>query len=192
MKNSKFFTIPNILTLIRISLIPFLVILFFNYYTEKPYISAIIYIAAAGTDLLDGIIARRYNMMSDAGKVLDPLADKLFLNIMLLCFVIKGAGIIITSLLIINVIKEIYMVVAGMLLYKRKYIMSSKFIGKAAAFVFNVGIIIYFFIPYAAVLKTVSEIILLTGLALSLTAGIYYTVIVYRQTGGHLPPKNKL
>lgn len=191
MKKQKFLTIPNVLTLIRICLIPLLVYLFFTCYDSKPCIPAAVYIFAALTDLLDGFIAKRYNMVSDYGKVLDPLADKLFLNTMLLCFYIKQESLILTLLLIINAAKELYMITAGTLLYKRKFIMSSKFIGKAAAFVFNVGIMVYFFIPYAGVLKTVAEIILLIGLILSLSAAVYYTVTVYRQTGGKLPPKNK-
>lgn len=187
----KFFTIPNILTLIRIALIPLLVFVFFKYYDDMPYLPAIIYAAAAFTDLLDGFIAKKFNMVSDAGKVLDPIADKLFLNTMLLCFVIKGVSLIVTILLIINVIKELYLVFCGMLLYRRKFIVSSKFIGKAAAFVLNIGLIIYFFVPYGKIFLTLAESLLIMGLVLSLSAAVYYTVTVYKQTGGHLPPKEK-
>lgn len=77
MKNKSFFTIPNILTLLRIVLIPLLVFVFFEYYEQKPFLPAVIFAVAAITDLFDGFIAKRFNMISDAGKVLDPLADKL-------------------------------------------------------------------------------------------------------------------
>jgi len=189
MKKQQFFTIPNILTLIRIALIPVLVYVFFNYYNSKPFLPAVIFAAAAFTDLLDGLIAKRFNMISDIGKVLDPLADKLFLNTMLFCFVLNGASLIVTILLIINVVKELYLITAGTLLYRRKFILSSKFIGKAATFVLNMGIIVYFFIPYIAVLADISEILFLCGLILSLSAAVFYTITVYKQTGGHLPPK---
>lgn len=187
----NFYTIPNILTLIRIALIPVLVYVFFNIYNEKPYLPAIICAVAALTDLLDGFIAKKFNMTSDVGKVLDPLADKLFLNTMLLCFVIKGAGLIVTILLIVNVIKELYLIIAGTLLYKRKFIMQSKFIGKAATFVLDVGVIIYFFIPYINILKDITEILFLIGLILSISSAVYYTITVYKKIGGKLPPKQK-
>lgn len=190
MKNKSFFTIPNILTLLRIVLIPLLVFVFFEYYEQKPFLPAVIFAVAAITDLFDGFIAKRFNMISDAGKVLDPLADKLFLNTMPLCFVIKAGGLIITLLLIINVVKEIYLITAGTLLYKRKFILSSKFIGKAATFVLNLGIIFYFFVPYLKELQIVAESLFVLGLVLSLSSAVYYTVTVYKQTGGRLPPKS--
>jgi cardiolipin synthase len=185
----NFFTIPNILTLIRIALIPLLAYVFFVYYDSMPYLPAILYGAAAFTDLLDGFIAKNFNMVSNAGKVLDPIADKLFLNTMLLCFVIRGTSSIVTILLIINVIKELYLVIAGMLLYRRKFIVSSRFIGKAAAFVLNSGLIIYFFVPYEPALEIISGSLFVLGLILSLSAAVFYTVMVYKQTGGHMPPK---
>lgn len=188
--NKKFFTIPNILTLIRIALIPFFIVVFVIYFEQRPYLPAVICIIIGLTDMLDGFIAKKFNMITDAGKVLDPFADKLFLNTVLLCFVLAKGGLIITILLIINVIKEMYMIIAGTLLYKRKVIFGSKFIGKAASFVLNCGVIIYFFISYSAALETVSNILFLTGLALSLSAAVYYTVAIYKQTGGKLPPKS--
>lgn len=184
----KFFTIPNIITLVRITLIPVLVYVFFRYF-EKPYLPASIYLVIAVTDLLDGFIAKNFNMVSDAGKVLDPIADKLFLNTMLVCFMIKDGSPIITILFIVNAAKELYLVIAGSVLYSRRFIMSSKFIGKAAAFVLNVGMITWFFIPYMEALRTVCNVLFVCGLVLSLSAAVYYTIAVYKQTGGKLPPK---
>ena len=189
MMRKTFFTIPNILTLIRIALIPLLVYVFFKFYTEKPFIPAFVYIVMAFTDLLDGYIAKNYNMISDAGKVLDPLADKLFINTMLFCFVLNGAGLIITLLFIINLAKEVYFIIAATLLYRRKFIMSSKLIGKIATLVLNLGVIIYFLIPYGNIFAILADVLFLAGLILSICAGVYYTVTVYKQTGGHLPPK---
>ena len=77
MKSRKFFTIPNILTLIRISLIPVIIVVFFSF-PDKPLLPAAIFCAAAATDLIDGLIAKKFNMVSDIGKVLDPLADGCF------------------------------------------------------------------------------------------------------------------
>ena len=69
--------LPNKITLIRIAMIPVFVL--FYYLTAVPYhflISAIIFALAAFTDFLDGYIARKYNLVTDMGKFLDPIADK--------------------------------------------------------------------------------------------------------------------
>jgi len=70
--------IPNIITIIRIALLPFV---FFFYLTDfVPYsqlIAIAIFLIAAVTDFLDGMIARKYNLVSNIGKLLDPIADKM-------------------------------------------------------------------------------------------------------------------
>ncbi len=78
MKNSAL-NIPNTLSLVRVLLVPAFVatLLFTNYYTPWAYIiPTIIYILTALTDMLDGQIARKYNLVTDFGKFIDPLADK--------------------------------------------------------------------------------------------------------------------
>lgn len=68
--------VPNILTIARIIMVPF-VILF--YYLQIPYwnyYAAAIFIIASLTDMLDGMIARKYNLVSNFGKLMDPMADK--------------------------------------------------------------------------------------------------------------------
>ena len=70
--------IPNIITIIRIALLPFV---FLFYLTDlipySQYIAIAIFLVAAGTDFLDGMIARKYNLVSNIGKLLDPIADKM-------------------------------------------------------------------------------------------------------------------
>ena len=70
--------IPNIITIIRIALLP---LVFFFYLTDfvpySQYIAIAIFLVAAGTDFLDGMIARKYNLVSNIGKLLDPIADKM-------------------------------------------------------------------------------------------------------------------
>ena len=83
----RILTIPNLLSLIRILLIP----LFVWFYLRKNNIPAtvITLLASALTDALDGVIARRFNMISDFGKALDPFADKLTQFAMLCCLLIR-------------------------------------------------------------------------------------------------------
>nr|MCR5151173.1 CDP-alcohol phosphatidyltransferase family protein [Clostridiales bacterium] len=67
------FTVPNLLTVVRIILVPFFAV---EYY-HRNYLAAVIILAVSGlTDFLDGKIARKFNQVSTLGKLLDPLADK--------------------------------------------------------------------------------------------------------------------
>ena len=78
---------PNKLTILRVLLIPVFVVVFLN--EQIPYneiIAAAIFIIASLTDFFDGYLARKYNLITNFGKFLDPLADKLLVNIALICF----------------------------------------------------------------------------------------------------------
>lgn len=81
--------LPNKLTMARVILIPFFVFfLLAPYFPEYgKYISTVIFIVASLTDLLDGKIARRYNLVTNFGKFMDPLADKLLVCSALICLV---------------------------------------------------------------------------------------------------------
>jgi len=72
-------TLPNLISFFRIALIPFLVYLMTG--TDRFYsaLAALLFLLASATDYLDGYLARRHGMVSDLGKVLDPLADKLMI-----------------------------------------------------------------------------------------------------------------
>ena len=76
--------LPNKLTVLRVIMIPFFV---FFYLTGHVYIADILFIIASLTDMADGKIARKYNLVTNFGKFMDPLADKLLVAAALICFV---------------------------------------------------------------------------------------------------------
>ena len=82
-------TVPTMLTLLRIVLIPVLVLVFYLPFKWTNFAAALIFAFAAITDWLDGWIARRYNMFSAFGAFLDPVADKLMVAVALLLIVQK-------------------------------------------------------------------------------------------------------
>ena len=86
--------LPNKLTILRIIMIPFFVLFMLldgGVNQTYRYIAAVIFIVASFTDLLDGKIARKYNLVTNFGKFMDPLADKLLVCSGLICFVGLGA-----------------------------------------------------------------------------------------------------
>ncbi len=112
MRNYKkeILSIPNILSYVRILLIPFIVHLYLN---EKNYTLAAIFTAFSGfTDFVDGYIARRFNLITDFGKFIDPVADKLTQCALILCLLSRYNCM--WLLVIVFFVKEITMAVAGL------------------------------------------------------------------------------
>ncbi len=85
--------LPNKLTMLRVIMIPFFVVFLMGYAggSSGRIIALIIFCAASLTDLLDGKIARKYNLVTNFGKFMDPLADKLLVSAALICFIELGS-----------------------------------------------------------------------------------------------------
>ncbi|HGY54470.1 MAG TPA: CDP-diacylglycerol--glycerol-3-phosphate 3-phosphatidyltransferase [Caldithrix abyssi] len=83
------FTIPNQLTLIRIALTPLFAFYFLQGKAESTLIATIIFFVASFTDWYDGYIARRFNLITRWGQFMDPLADKILISTVLVCFAIQ-------------------------------------------------------------------------------------------------------
>ena len=129
--------IPNILTIIRFILIPFIFMsVIFHHYL----IGLVIFTISAITDILDGYIARKYNYITNIGKLIDPLADKLTQIFLLLALSILN--ILPWWILAIVFVKECVMVISASFLYKRKdVVVYSKWYGKMATTLFYLAII---------------------------------------------------
>lgn len=129
--------IPNMLTIIRFILIPVIYISVLSHH----YLAAlIVFTISALTDVLDGYIARKYNYITDIGKLIDPLADKLTQIALLLSLSILG--ILDWWIFGIVFIKELLLVISASVLYSRKdVVVYSKWYGKLATTLFYLAIV---------------------------------------------------
>ena len=129
-------TIPNILCYIRFALIPVFVVMYIKAQEPKQYLQAAAVVLASGlTDFFDGYIARHFNMITDLGKLIDPLADKLTQAALIFVLLLKVRWMFL--LLILFVIMQLFMLIAGILMLKKgKKLNGAKWFGKISTTVF--------------------------------------------------------
>ena len=126
---------PNVLTLLRLALVPVAAILV---YFDFMIPALAVYLTACGTDLLDGYIARKHNLITDAGILLDPLADKLMAIFTVMAFTVTG--VLPWPILAVMLIKEGLMIGGGIFLYAKGFVAPANRFGKVAAFTLNTSI----------------------------------------------------
>ena len=148
------FTIPNLLSLFRLVLIPVYVVIYLNAQEPGQYITAGAILAVSClTDMVDGKIARKFDMISTVGKVLDPVADKATQFTLTLCLSLRYPAL--RPVLGLFVIKETFQIVAGGLaLRKGKMLPGALMAGKVCTTVLFVSLILLVLfpeIPYHAV-----------------------------------------
>ena len=165
-------TIPNVLTMIRLILVPVFVVLFLKGHKMA---SLGVFIAASLTDMLDGFLARKLNQITDFGKLFDPLADKLMVLSAMVCQGI--VGVFPWSAIIIVACKELFMVIGGLLMLKNDVVVYSNYVGKAAQVCFILSLILAFFHDRLAEWGVQLDIILLwITVALALCAMVVYII----------------
>ena len=173
--------IPNALTILRLLLVPVYVRLF----DENRYIAALcVFVAASLTDLLDGYIARKYHLITAFGKLMDPLADKIMVLTVMVTLVLDGR--LPGWALIVVAGKETIMVLGGWLLVKMKdIVVFSSAIGKAAQFVFCLGLALSLlqesFVSWPV---QPGRVFVYAAVALNLAALVYYALDVKRKLSG--------
>ncbi len=142
--------IPNALTIFRIALAPVFIYVYFSKFENHHFIALSVFLLASLTDILDGCLARKYNVVSKLGIALDPLADKIMLLSVLGSFYSDNLipGVIFLLMLFI----ESTLIVAGALVYFKEdlSVMPSNRLGKGATFAFTFAIVIVFLIPESA------------------------------------------
>ncbi len=169
--------LPNALTLARLLLIPIYWFVYFNLGTNK-YIALCIFLVASFTDFLDGYIARKYNLITNFGKLMDPIADKVMVISVFISQYIGGA-IPIAPILIIA-FKEIVMIIGSIYMLKRNIVVYSNAIGKIGQLLFIVALIASFFNSYFIeinfrldlILIWLSVIVALVALAIYINNGV--------------------
>ena len=153
-------SIPNLLSYFRLLLIPAFIIL----YLQEKFPAALAVLAASGlSDTLDGRIARKYNMVTDLGKFIDPVADKLTQFAMIICVATRFPAMWI--LLIIHTVKELIMLVFGIyILRKTDTVNSAKWYGKLCTGVIYAVMMVHVIVPNIPLAVSNACVVLCAGL----------------------------
>ena len=173
--------IPNMLTVFRIILIPIFILVFFSGSPDSLIYAIGIFVVSGFTDVLDGHIARKYNLITDWGTIVDPLADKLFLLTVLTCLVV--GNYIPLWILIVLLCKEGFLILTATLLYNKGIIIPSNIFGKAATCSFYFSIFIFSFY------KNAGLYLIYIAVGFEILALINYTILYFINHKGALRNK---
>ena len=155
--------VPNILSVCRILLIPVIVISIFS---ENYILALIIFTISSLTDIIDGYIARHYDAITNVGKLLDPLADKLTQISLIASLVWSNA--IGAWILIVLLIKELIMISGAAFLYGKSVVVYSRWYGKLAT------VLLYISIVFTLLCK---QLDITSGILINLSTSLYAIAI---------------
>jgi CDP-diacylglycerol--glycerol-3-phosphate 3-phosphatidyltransferase len=159
--------LPNFLTVIRLILIPFCGYALYNDHFLQ---AGVIFVMACITDYADGKIARKYNMVTNVGKLADPAADKLLLLTAL--FILAVKKLIPMFIPVTVLIKETIMGIGGLILLNKKYVVSANIYGKIATFFFNTSVAVIIILKPASF---ITNTLLVTSVLLMFVALAKYS-----------------
>lgn len=175
-------TIPNLLSLFRLVLIPVYVVIYLK--ATEPvhyYIAGGILAVSCLTDLIDGKIARHFNMISTVGKVLDPFADKLTQFTLAICLAIHYPVVWIMVVLIF--VKEIFQLIAGIVAFNRGQMLKGALMsGKICTTILFLSLIIMVLTPQQYLSEQVVNTITVIDVAFLLIAFADYARTYYKHT----------
>lgn len=143
----EIFTIPNMLSLIRLVLIPVYTVIYLNAQEFREYfLAAAILVVSCLTDMIDGQIARHFNMISTLGKLLDPLADKMTQLSLTVCLSVKYPAL--RGVLLLFVVKELFQATATFVMFRRGKVLPGALIaGKVCTTILFVSLILLVLMP---------------------------------------------
>ena len=170
-RREKILNIPNILTMVRIGLLPAVV---WRFRRGDSMGALAFYLVAMLTDAFDGIIARRFNQITSFGKLLDPIADKLSLITLLWLFVADGQ--IPSWVLGIMLAKEAALIAGGIVALRHGIVSYALPIGKVTTVSFILSMVARFL-----ALKAAADMLLMLSVVLSLAALIWYALVMTRR-----------
>ena len=174
--------IPNILTVLRFFLIPFILLFLVN----DEFILAIIFLTISGiTDILDGTIARKFNFITNFGKLIDPLADKI--TQLSILWMLVSKNIIPLWILVIVLLKEATMVAGASFLYGKELVVSSKWYGKASTVLFYLAIVLSMIFRDLQIQTSIDLIIYYIAVTMTIFSLVMYFREFYMQ--GYLKKK---
>ena len=168
----EYFTIPNLMGYFRILLIPVFLICYYKADTPAEYLISLGILAVSMlTDFFDGKIARKFNLVTDFGKALDPVADKLTQGALAIAVTFQYP--VMKVFLILFLLKEIYMGIMGLYLIKCKHTwMKAQWYGKICTALVDVGIFVLLLLPNLP--YTIADIIII-----GMTACLFFSLIKY-------------
>lgn len=167
---NKIITIPNVLSFFRLGLIPLII---WQYVFQHNYIISLYLLALSGmTDIADGIIARNCNMVSDFGKIFDPIADKLTQVTMLFCLVTRFPNMWLPLILLI--IKELFAGITGLMMVRRGIVIGADWHGKVTTALLYGTILVH--MAWVTILPSVSNILIGACTAMMILSGILYGI----------------
>lgn len=132
-------TVPNVLSLLRLVLIPVFAVLYLNGRIAEAVVTLVV---SGLTDMADGFIARRFNQITDVGKLLDPLADKVTQFVVLVCVTVNNPRM--WLLVALCFFKEVAQTIGGfLLLHRGDVVRGSLWFGKVYTFVFYIAMAVF-------------------------------------------------
>ena len=176
----EIYTIPNLLSLFRLVLIPVYVIIYLNAVSATDYyLAAGILAVSCLTDLIDGKVARHFNMISSLGKILDPLADKATQFTLIMCLTMRYP--LLWYLVGLFIVKESFQLIAGGINLRRGIMLKGALIGgKVCTTVLFISLILMVMLPGLET-RTVNIIILTDGIFMLIAFADYVTAYFFRE-----------
>lgn len=170
--------LPNYLTILRLIFVP---IIFALILLEHFLLAFTLFLVANITDILDGKIARKYNSITEFGKLIDPLADKITQISTISALTIKD--IIPFWILLIISIKEIIMMIASFVLFRKEIaIVHSKWYGKLATIILFIAIVFSLLSKTFIELSSITLYLFYIAIFITLLAGLLYARNVFHLT----------
>lgn len=168
---NKLVTIPNLLSLFRVLLVPVFCWAYLD--LKNSWAAGGVLLLSGLTDVADGFIARRFDMISDAGKMLDPIADKLTQAAVLICLIFRFP--IMLPAFVALAIKEVMDGVTGLVVMKRTgTVPSARWHGKIATMLLYAIMILH--VVWADIPSWVTLVLMLLSVALLLLSMVLYTL----------------